>query len=188
VFDSLPDDKKQEAYDALDEVGKVKDEYNAAESPEEKKILGQVLAQKLNKLKTYAVQEQTTSEVPVQPETAVSEEVAEGTPQAEPQVVTEEGKAKEEVAPGSKGVISGIEITYPTQEQRAEREAVRNSQDYVSARSIELPVTDTEALAEDLKGEFAMVTGENPDGQPLTEEENQALNRKGTGVVDQQRV
>jgi hypothetical protein len=178
VFDSLPDDKKQEAYDALDEVGKVKDEYNAAESPEEKKILGQVLAQKLNKLKTYAVQEQTTSEVPVQPETAVSGEVAQGEPQAEPQVVTEEGQAKEEVAPGSKGVISGIEITYPTQEQRAEREAVRNSQDYVSARSIELPVTDTEALAEDLKGEFAMVTGENPDGQPLTEEENQALNEK----------
>jgi hypothetical protein len=178
VFDSLPDDKKQEAYDALDEVGKVKDEYNAAESPEEKKILGQVLAQKLNKLKTYAVQEQTTSEVPVQPGAAVSGEVAQGEPQAEPEVVTEEGQAKEEVIPGSKGVISGIEITYPTQEQRTEREAVRNSQDYVSARSIELPVTDTEALAEDLKGEFAMVTGENPDGQPLTEEENQALNEK----------
>jgi hypothetical protein len=93
-------------------------------------------------------------------------------------IESQKGQAKEEVAPGSKGVISGIEITYPTQEQRAEREAVRNSQDYVSARSIELPVTDTEALAEDLKGEFAMVTGENPDGQPLTEEENQALNQK----------
>ena len=97
VFDSLPDDKKQEAYDALDEVGQVKDEYNAAESPEEKKILGQVLAQKLNKLKTYAIQEQTTSEVPVQPGAAVSGEVAQGEPQAEPQVVTEEGQAKEEV-------------------------------------------------------------------------------------------
>jgi hypothetical protein len=68
VFDSLSEEKKQEAYNALDEVGQVKDEYNAAESPEEKKILGQVLAQKLNKLKTYAVQDQTTSEVPVQPE------------------------------------------------------------------------------------------------------------------------
>lgn len=178
VFDSLPEDKKQEAYSALDEVGQVKDEYNAAESPEEKKILGQVLAQKLNKLKTYAVQEQTTSEVPVQPGAAVSGEVAQGEPQAEPEVVTEEGQAQEEVAPGSKAVISGVEITYPTQEQRAERESVRNSQDYVSARSVELPVTDTEALAKDLEGEFAMVTGENPDGQPLTEEENQALNER----------
>lgn len=178
VFDSLPEDKKQEAYNALDEVGKVKDEYNAAESPEEKKILGQVLAQKLNKLKEYAVQEQATSEVPVQPEAPVGGEVAQGEPKAEPEVVTEEGQAKEEVTPGSKAVISGIEITYPTQEQRAEREAVRNSQDYVSAKSVELPVTDTEALAKDLEGEFAMVTGENPDGQPLTEEENQALNER----------
>lgn len=178
VFDSLPEDKKQEAYNALEEVGKVKDEYNAAESPEERKILGQVLAQKLNKLKEYAVQEQTTSEVPVQPEAAVSGEVAQGEPQAEPEVVTEEGQAKEEVTPGSKAVISGVEITYPTQEQRAERESVRNSQDYVSAKSAELPVTDTVELGKDLEGEFAMVTGENPDGQPLTEEENQALNER----------
>jgi hypothetical protein len=106
VFDSLPDDKKQEAYDALDEVGKVKDEYNAAESPEEKKILGQVLAQKLNKLKTYAVQEQTTSEVPVQPGAAVSGEVAQGEPQAEPQVVTEEGQAQKEVIPAGKRLFN----------------------------------------------------------------------------------
>lgn len=169
VFDSLPEDKKQEAYNALDEVGKVKDEYNAAESPEERKILGQVLAQKLNKLKEYAVQEQATSEVPVQPETTVSGEVAQGEPKAEPEVSAKEGQ---------KEIISGVEITYPTQEQRAEREAVRNSQDYVSARSIELPVIDTEILAKDLEGEFAMVTGENPDGQPLTEEENQELNQK----------
>jgi hypothetical protein len=106
VFDSLPEDKKQEAYDALDEVGKVKDEYNAAESPEEKKILGQVLAQKLNKLKGYAVQEQTTSEVPVQPGAAVSGEVAQGEPQAEPQVVTEEGQAQKEVIPAGKRLFN----------------------------------------------------------------------------------
>lgn len=176
VFDSLSDEKKQEAYNALDEVGKIKDEYNASESSQEKKILGQILAQKLNKLKEYAVQEQATSEVPVQPGTAVGGEVAQGKPKAEPQVVTEEGQ--KEVIPGSKAVISGVEITYPTQEQRAERETVRNSQEYVNARSIELPVTDTEILAEDLNGEFAMVTGENPRGEPLTEEENQALNEK----------
>jgi hypothetical protein len=97
VFDSLSEEKKQEAYNALDEVGQVKDEYNAAESPEEKKILGQVLAQKINKLKTYAVQEQATSEVPVQPEARVGEEVVEGKPQPEPQVAAEEGQAQEEV-------------------------------------------------------------------------------------------
>jgi hypothetical protein len=97
VFDSLSDERKQEAYNALDEVGRIKDEYNAAESTEERKILGQVLAQKLKTLKEYAVQEQTTGQVPVQPEARVGEEVVEGKPQPEPQVAAEEGQAQEEV-------------------------------------------------------------------------------------------
>jgi hypothetical protein len=49
----------------------------------------------LSKLPKNAVQEQTTSEVPVQPETGVSGEVAQGEPQAEPQVPAEEGKREE---------------------------------------------------------------------------------------------
>jgi hypothetical protein len=44
-----------------------------------------------------AVQEQTTSEVPVQPEARTGEEVVEGKPQPEPQVAAEEGQAQEEV-------------------------------------------------------------------------------------------
>lgn len=40
----------------------------------------------------YAVQESETGQVPVQPEAAVSEQMEEGTPQAEPKVTTEEGK------------------------------------------------------------------------------------------------
>lgn len=49
-----------------------------------------------NQLKTIsedAVQKQAAGEVPVQPEAAVSGEVAQGKPQAEPQVATEEGQA-----------------------------------------------------------------------------------------------
>ena len=46
--------------------------------------------ERLKLISENAVQEQTTSEVPVQPEAAVGEEVAEGTPQAESEVVTEE--------------------------------------------------------------------------------------------------
>ena len=117
VFDSLSEEKKQEAYNALDEVGRVKDEYNAAESPEEKKILGQVLAQKINKLKEYAVQEQTTSQVPVQPETRTGEEVVEGKPQPEPQVAAEEGQDQEEV----KNVVKKLndyEINNPRYDER----------------------------------------------------------------------
>ena len=45
-----------------------------------------------------AVQKQATSEVPVQPEARVGEEMAQGAPEAKPEVVTEEG-VQEEVTP-----------------------------------------------------------------------------------------
>ena len=50
-----------------------------------------------NALKEFkdAIQKQTAGQVPVQPETAVSETVEEGTPQAESEVVTEEGIPQE---------------------------------------------------------------------------------------------
>jgi len=125
-----------------------------------------------------AVQEQTTSEVPVQPETGVGEEVVEGKPQPEPQVAAEEGQDQEEVIPGEKAVVSGIEITYPTEQEKTERQKVRNSKEYVSAKAFELPVITEEEFQGDIEGEFAMVTAENPKAQPLTEEENVALNTK----------
>ena len=57
-----------------------------------------------------AVQEQTTSEVPIQPEAGAGVQVAEGEPQAEPQVPTEEGEVEEVVAePG----IATVDITTP---------------------------------------------------------------------------
>jgi hypothetical protein len=69
-----------------------------SKSKEELKNIDSQIDEIYNKIESedYAVQEQTTSEVPVQPETAVGEEVAEGTPQAESEVAAEEGK--EEVA------------------------------------------------------------------------------------------
>jgi hypothetical protein len=178
-FDNLPEERKQEAYGLLDEIGQTKDEYNAATSSQEKKILGEVLSQKIKTLKGYAVQEQTTSEVPVQPEARTGQEVVEGKPQPEPQVAAEEGQvAKEEVIPGEKAVVSGIEITYPTEQEKTERQEVRNSKEYVSAKASELPVVTEEEFRGDIEGEFAMVTAENPMAQPLTEEENVSLNAK----------
>jgi hypothetical protein len=94
-FDNMSEEKKQEAYTLLEDINKTMAEYNAAESPAEKKILGQVLSNKVKQLKGDAIQEQTTSEVPVQPETGVSGEVAKGESQAEPQVPTEEVKVEE---------------------------------------------------------------------------------------------
>ena len=73
----------------------------------------------LIKIAENAVQKQTTSEVPVQPEAAVSGEVAQGEPQAEPQVATQEvGQAieptgiQEEVTPSTSTTPFGF--TEPT--------------------------------------------------------------------------
>jgi hypothetical protein len=67
-----------------------------------------------NELKTIsenAVQVETTGEIPVQPETAVGGEVAQGEPKAEPKVAAEEGQTavQEEVVPVG-------EVTLPTDE------------------------------------------------------------------------
>jgi len=96
-FDGMSEEKKQAAYTLLEDINKTMAEYNAAESPAEKKILGQVLSNKVKQLKGDAVQEQATSEVPVQSGAQSGQEVVEGKPQPEPQVVAEEGAAKEEV-------------------------------------------------------------------------------------------
>lgn len=53
----------------------------------------------LNTLSENAVQEQTTSEVPIQSEAGVGQEVEGGTPTTEPQVTTEEVKEEEVVTP-----------------------------------------------------------------------------------------
>ena len=55
-----------------------------------------------------AIQKQATSEVPIQPEAGASLQMAEGEPQAEPQIPTEEGQ---EVEPA----IAAVDITTPTQ-------------------------------------------------------------------------
>ena len=49
----------------------------------------------INQKQKDAIQEQTAGQVPVQPTTGVGEEVVQGEPTAEPQVLTEEGKAEE---------------------------------------------------------------------------------------------
>jgi hypothetical protein len=80
--------------------------------------------EELTKISEDAVQKQAAGEVPVQPTTRVSEQVAEGEPQAEPQGVTAEGVqetitaplTQEEVAPALRDVestskaLEGIDI------------------------------------------------------------------------------
>lgn len=111
-FDSLSPSEVKEAIKIYEDITSLKKEYSEIKEdttipPDVKEALLESVFTKYNSLverrlqilkkaEENAVQEQTTSEVPVQPETAVGEEVAEGTPEAESEVVTEEGK--EEVA------------------------------------------------------------------------------------------
>lgn len=55
------------------------------------------------KTQDNAVQEQTAGQVPVQPESAISREVAQGEPQSEAQVTTQEGQQQEEITPTTNG-------------------------------------------------------------------------------------
>ena len=102
----------------------------------------------LSKLSENAVQEQTTSEVPIQPEAGVGEQVAEGEPQAEPQVPTQENQGEEVAPSGGGGMIQMAPSQQPIAEQPIAEEPV-----------VEQPVTEEP------------VVEEAPKEQPTVEEE-----------------
>jgi hypothetical protein len=110
-FDSLTPSEVKEAVNIYEDITSLKKEYGDIKEdttipPDVKEALLESVFTKYNSLverrlqilkkaEENAVQEQTTSEVPVQPEAAVGEEVAQGATQAEPEVVTEESIPQE---------------------------------------------------------------------------------------------
>ena len=74
--------------------------------------------------------------------------------------------------------IAGVEIKYPNAEQTEQRKAERTKPEYVDNAAKQNEQEDVESLQKELEGEFGMLTGENPLGKPLTEEENKQLNEK----------
>lgn len=93
AFDAAPEDVKKK----LTERG-VAEYFSRDKQTPQQDIENPLSLFSLTERPQNAVQEQTTSEVPIQPEARVGEEVAQGTPQAEPQVATQED-IEEEVAP-----------------------------------------------------------------------------------------
>jgi hypothetical protein len=89
-FSKLSEEQKTEFIGLKRRLNDIGREYESTENETIKKALELEAKEVADKIKRYAVQEQTTSEVPVQPETAVGEEVAEGAPEAESEVVTQE--------------------------------------------------------------------------------------------------
>jgi hypothetical protein len=83
--------------------------------------------QELSKLPQNAVQEQTTSEIPIQPEAGIGEQMAEGEPQAEPQGTTKEVKTEEVTPSGAGGKIQMAETEQPTTEQPVDKQKVEQT-------------------------------------------------------------
>lgn len=172
-MNKIPKDVNQvvDAFDLLTEKEKLQKEIEgkdkALTSAQQNRI--NQIDEQLKTISENAVQEQSTAEVSDVEASRVSEEVEEGAPTTEPEVVTEEGK---------KEVISGVEITYPTEQQKEERIAERTNPTYVEESANKLQEEDVDVLSKELEGEFGLLTAENPMAQPLTEQENASLNEK----------
>lgn len=121
----------------------------------------------LTKLSENAVQEQTTSQVPVQPEAGTSQQVAEGEPQAEPQVPTQEGQGQE-VAPttGGGGMIQMAPGSMPSQQPTGEQPTTEPT----AQPSEEQPTT--EQPTEEQPTEEQPTTEQQAEEQSTTEEDN----------------
>jgi hypothetical protein len=74
--------------------------------------------------------------------------------------------------------IAGIDIKYPNAQEEQQRKEERTKPEYVDNAAKQNQEEDVESFQKELDGEFGMLTGENPLGKPLTEEENQQLNKK----------
>jgi hypothetical protein len=99
----------------------------------------------------------------------------------EEEVNIEESKAETkptEIVPGEKAEVSGVEITYPTEEEAGSRKEERTSSEYVNKTAELLPEENVENIKKELDGDFGLLTAENPMAQPLTEAENTKLNQK----------
>jgi hypothetical protein len=90
----LSEGQQRVAFDLINERQKLEQEIKGKDPNlvlNKTKRIGEI-NERLQKISENAVQEQSTDEVPVQPDATVSEEVEEGVPETEPEVVTEEGR------------------------------------------------------------------------------------------------
>jgi hypothetical protein len=122
----------------------------------------------LTKLSENAVQEQTTSEVPVQPEAGTSQQVAEGEPQAEPQVPTQEGQGQEVAPTGGGGMIQMAPGSIPSQQPTPEQPTGEQPTAQPTAEEPTTQPTAEEPTAQPTTPE--QPTAEQPAVQPTAEE------------------
>lgn len=192
IPDTLPDKDQKQAFLLISENNKVQGEIDdlskqiADKNPQlvtgvteeinKKQEVINSNNQKLLNLSQNAVQEQTTSEVPVQPEAGAGGEVAQGEPQPETQVVAEEGSSQEKINEvekrrsfslseevgigiGEDGKIAGLYIGPNNETERivgeTEEEVAQAINDKYDAEisDLETPVTKKEVIGQEVDKE-----------------------------------
>jgi hypothetical protein len=110
-LNSIPEENRMEFSQLSEKASNIEDQIDTEQDPLVKKALESELTDTQTKIKEIenAVQKQTTSEVPVQPETISGQEVSQGQPQAEPQVAPQEGQEVTEEPKFSKAVEAPVE-------------------------------------------------------------------------------
>ena len=109
-LNSIPEDKRMEFSQLSEKASNIEDQIDTEQDPLIKTALESELTDTQTKIKEIenAVQKQTTSEVPVQPETSVGQEMVEGKPQAESQVAAQEGQKEEVVDVSNKEQVTKL--------------------------------------------------------------------------------
>ena len=109
-LNSIPEENRMEFSQLSEKASNIEDQIDTEQDPLVKKALESELIDTQTKIKEIenAVQKQTTSEVPVQPETISGEEVQQGQPQAEPQVAPQEGQVQEVVDVSNKEQLTKL--------------------------------------------------------------------------------
>jgi hypothetical protein len=201
LYSSLPEglsiQDKKKAMNLLSDRRQIEESIKGKDESLTKKQRAKIesITQQLEEL-SNAVQGQTTSEVAAEEEIDIfklgdteyelgddgkwynAETLEEIDEETSNKVKAEAKPSKKIPKRGSKGTIAGVKVTYPTMQEARERRAARNEAKYVEDSSENLEEENTDVLAEDLQGEFGILTAENPMAQPLTEEENRQLNEK----------
>ena len=110
-LNSIPEEKRMEFTQLSEKAANIEDQIDAEQDPLIKKALESELATTQTKIKEIedAVQKQSTSQIPVQPEAISGQEVSQPQPQAEPQVTPQEGEKVTEEPKFSKGVETPTE-------------------------------------------------------------------------------
>lgn len=187
-FNSLTEEGKKEVTSIVNQIADLNDSLKSPDISEDAKTAINTQLENLNNRLQDAVQKSSTAGQvsPVIEGGQVIAEGGEGVGQSvQGQEAPQEIVAQEEVVskpqPGEKVVVSNVSYTVPTQEEQDALRELRTQKAYFDTKVNELPSSSLTAEEVDnilSNGKFGILTGQNPMGQPVSDQINNKLNRK----------